>query len=98
MSHANEDEYDVAVSDPLTDTRLATDDGDDYDPYYLGGSRKKEKKRGFSGCLAVLVALVVCSAAPTSSAPRASTTSRTTCRRAADYSGPGHGQVLFEVK
>ena len=38
------------------------------------------------------------SAARTSPGPRGSTTSRTTCRTSADYDGPGHGKVIFEVK
>jgi UPF0755 protein len=67
-----------------------------YDPPYLGGARKK--KRGFAGCLAVIVALVVV----VGGAYVAGTTGfhylKDHLSHAADYPGPGHGKVLFEVK
>jgi len=98
MSH---DANDGPASDPATEFEAdpATDgpgDHDDYEPSYLGGSRKK--KRSFSGCLAVVVALVVV----VGGAYVAGTTGfhylKDHLSHAADYPGPGHGKVLFEVK
>ena len=61
MSDAHEDQYDaVPGATPATEhapVDPAEGSGDAYEPQYLGGSRKK--KRGFSGCLAVIVALAV---------------------------------------
>jgi len=67
-----------------------------YEAHYLGGARKK--KRGFSGCLAVLVALAVV----VGGAYVAGTTGyhflKDHLSHAEDYAGPGHGKVLFEVR
>jgi len=75
------------------------DDGADdrYDPYYLGGSRKK-KKRGFSGCLAVIVALAVVVGGAYLAGTKGFHYLKDHLSHADDYSGPGHGKVLFEVK
>ena len=81
------------------DTRGGTPDDSDeeYDPYYLGGARKK-RKRGFSGCLAVLVALVVVVGGAYVAGTKGFHYLKDHLSHADDYSGPGHGQVLFEVK
>jgi UPF0755 protein len=86
--------------DPTGETadRGADRDSDGgYDPHYLGGARKK-KKRSFSGCLAVLVALAVV----VGGAYVAGTTGfrflKDHLSHAEDYDGPGHGKVTFEVK
>ena len=60
--------------------------------------RKKEKKRGFSGCLAVLVALVVVLGGAYVVGTKGFHFLKDHLSHSADYSGPGHGQVLFEVK
>lgn len=75
------------------------DDGADdrYDPYYLGGSRKK-KKRGFSGCLAVIVAMAVVVGGAYLAGTKGFHYLKDHLSHADDYSGPGHGKVLFEVK
>ena len=67
-----------------------------YDPYYLGGARKK--KRGFSGCLAVIVALAVVVGGAYLVGTKGFHYLKDHLSQADDYSGPGHGKVLFEVK
>jgi UPF0755 protein len=79
----------------------ATDDcadaGGDDDPYLLGGARRR--KRGFSGCLAVLVALAVVIGGGYFVGSRGYHYLKDHLGSpAADYSGPGKGQVLFQVK
>jgi len=91
MSH-EANEYDVEQAEEVG--RHATA----YDPHYLGGARKKEKKRGFSGCLAVLVALVVVIGGATVLGIKGFHYLQDHLQHSADYSGPGHGKVLFEVK
>ena len=99
MSHANEHEYDAAVAgaDPATDD-AATDAAGDYDPHYLGGSRKRQKKRGFAGCLAVIIALVVVLGGAYYVGSKGYHYLKDHLSSAQDYPGPGHGQVLFQVK
>jgi UPF0755 protein len=72
------------------------DDG--YDPYYLGGSRKAKKKGGFSGCLAVIVALAVVVGGAYFVGTKGFHYLKDHLSQAADYDGPGHGKVTFEVK
>jgi UPF0755 protein len=70
-----------------------------YDPAFLpGGARKKEKKRGVPGCLAVLVALVVVLGGAYVVGTKGFHFLKDHLSHSADYSGPGHGKVLFEVK
>jgi UPF0755 protein len=67
------------------------------DPYFLGGARKK--KRGFSGCLAVLVALAVIVGGGYFAGSKGYHYLKDHLGSpAADYPGPGTGQVLFQVK
>jgi UPF0755 protein len=71
----------------------------DYDPSYLGGgARKKEKKRSVSGCLAVVVALAVVLGGAFFVGTKGFHFLKDHLAHSADYSGPGHGKVLFEVK
>jgi UPF0755 protein len=85
------------------DPALAPDDGED-DPgaddaaYYLGGARKAKKKRGFSGCLAVIVALVVVVGGAYFAGTKGFHYLKDHLSHAADYDGPGHGKVIFQVK
>jgi UPF0755 protein len=85
------------------DPALAPDDGED-DPgsddpaYYLGGARKAKKKRGFSGCLAVIVALVVVVGGAYFAGTKGFHYLKDHLSHAADYGGPGHGKVIFQVK
>jgi UPF0755 protein len=72
------------------------EDGDD--AYYLGGARKAKKKRGFSGCLAVLVALVVVVGGAYVAGTKGFHFLKDHLSHSADYHGPGHGKVVFEVK
>lgn len=92
------EQYDLEqeTAGPLTDEDLESDD-DGYDPYYLGGHRKK-KKRGFSGCLAVLVALVVVVGGAYVVGTKGLHYIKDHLTSSADYPGPGHGHVLFQVK
>ncbi len=69
-----------------------------YDPYYLGGSRKAKKKRGFSGCLAVIVALAVVVGGAFFVGTKGFHYLKDHLSHSADYDGPGHGKVTFEVK
>ena len=69
-----------------------------YDPHYLGGSRKKKKRGGFSGCLAVIVALAVVVGGAYVVGTKGFHYLKDHLSHAADYSGPGHGKVLFEVR
>ncbi len=69
----------------------------EYDPYYLGGARKR-KKRGFAGCLAVIVALAVVVGGAYLVGTKGFHYLKDHLSQADDYSGPGHGKVLFEVK
>jgi len=74
------------------------DSDEGYDPYYLGGARKAKKRRGFSGCLAVLVALAVVVGGAYFAGTRGFHYLKDHLSHSADYDGPGHGKVLFEVK
>jgi UPF0755 protein len=70
---------------------------DEYEPSYLGGHRKK--KRGFSGCLAVLIALVVVLGGAYYVGTKGYHYLKDhLADSAADYAGPGHGSVLFQVR
>jgi peptidoglycan lytic transglycosylase G len=93
MSH-EANEYDVEQSGEASHE----DDGSGYDPYYLGGSRKRKKERRFSGCLAVLVALVIVVGGAFFLGTKGFHYLKDHLQSAADYSGPGHGRVLFEVR
>jgi UPF0755 protein len=67
------------------------------DPYLLGGARRKN--RGFSGCLAVLVALAVIVGGGYFVGSKGLHYLKDHLGSpAADYPGPGKGQVLFRVK
>jgi UPF0755 protein len=91
MSHeANEYDVDQTAHGPVEDET-------EYDPYYLGGARKK-KTRSYSGCLAVLVALVVVVGGAAVLGTKGFHYLKDHLQHSADYSGPGHGRVLFEVK
>jgi UPF0755 protein len=87
---------------PDHDARDAHDDQPDsdegYDPYYLGGARKAKKKRGFSGCLAVIVALAVVVGGAYFAGTKGFHYLKDHLSHSADYDGPGHGKVIFEVK
>jgi UPF0755 protein len=94
------DESLVAELDDHTDGDPGVDignDGDDYEPRYLGGHRKKRRGRGISGCLAVLVALAVVVGGGYYVGHKAYHYLKDHLSQAADYSGPGHGHVLFQV-
>jgi len=93
MSH-EANEYDVEQAVEESTGRHAAD----YDPYYLGGSRKRKKQRRFSGCLAVLLALVVVLGGAAVLGTKGFHYLKDHLQSAADYPGPGHGRVLFEVK
>src|SRR5262245_17535160 len=93
MSHeANEYDVDQAEVEPDGHHERA------YDPYYLGGARKRKKQHRFSGCLAVLLALVVVVGGAALLGTKGFHYLKDHLQSSADYSGPGHGSVLFEVK
>jgi UPF0755 protein len=87
---------------PDHDSGDAYDDHPDseegYDPYYLGGARKAKKRRGFSSCLAVLVALAVVVGGAYFAGTKGFHYLKDHLSHSADYDGPGHGKVIFEVK
>lgn len=87
------------------DPSLASDDPDeahdgsaDDHAHYLGGARKAKKRRGFSGCLAVIVALAVVVGGAYVAGTKGFHFLKDHLSHSADYSGPGHGKVVFEVK
>jgi UPF0755 protein len=102
MSDAYEDQYDADPgAAPVTEDATAdpgASSGDDYEPHYLGGSRKKKKKRGFSGCLAVIVALAVVVGGAYVVGSKGFHYLKDHLSSAEDYPGPGHGQVVVQVK
>ncbi len=67
----------------------------DEDAYYQGGARRK--KRGPSGCVAVLVALVVLAGAFYFGVTKGVDWVSDQFAAAADYPGPGSGEVTFQV-
>jgi UPF0755 protein len=69
------------------------------DTYYEGGSRRAKKKRGVSGCLAVLVALAVIVGGFYFALDRgvAWVKDQFSTTTGEDFSGPGKGKVTFEV-
>ncbi len=67
------------------------------DGYYEGGSRRAKKKRGFSGCLAVLVALAVIVGGFYFVVTKGVEWVGDQFSSAEDYPGPGEGEVTFEV-
>lgn len=69
-----------------------------FDAHHHGGARKRKKKRGFSGCLAVLVALAVVLGGAYVLGTKGYHYLQDHLSNAADYPGPGQGQVLFQVK
>lgn len=94
--------YDHQATDdlePIVATTEAHDEPGDYRPTYLGprGHRKK-KRRSFSGCLAVLIALVVVVGGAYYVGTKGYHYLKDHLSHAADYAGPGHGSVLFQVK
>jgi UPF0755 protein len=99
MSEAHEDEYDAVIPGvgSATDHEALTSQGDHYDHYVSGGHLKK-KKRGFSGCLAVLISLAVVLGGAYFVGTKGFHYLKDHLSSAADYPGPGHGQVLFQVK
>ncbi|MGC4112657.1 MAG: endolytic transglycosylase MltG [Nocardioides sp.] len=88
------------ASPPGLDEELdAQEDGEGgYDPAYLGGARKRERRRSVPGCLAVVVALVVVVGGALVVGTKGFHYLKDHLSHSADYSGHGHGKVLFEVK
>ncbi|QIK76742.1 endolytic transglycosylase MltG [Nocardioides piscis] len=71
------------------------DDRDYDDDYYEGGSRRQ--KRGWSGCLAVLIALAVLAGGGFFAVTKGVDWVSDKFDSAEDYPGPGSGSVTFEV-
>ena len=67
------------------------------DGYYEGGARRAKKKRGVSGCLAVLVALSVLGGGFYFAVTKGVDWVSDQFSTAEDFSGPGKGKVTFEV-
>ncbi|EON24144.1 aminodeoxychorismate lyase [Nocardioides sp. CF8] len=67
------------------------------DGYYEGGTRRARKKRGFSGCLAVLVALAVLVGGFYFVVTKGVDWVSDQFSSAEDFPGPGQGEVTFEV-
>ena len=88
---------DRAVEEPDDAPEAHPEPDGEYDPYLLGGSRKK-KRRGWPGCLAVIVALAVVLGGAYVVGTKGFHYLKDHLTHAADFSGPGHGKVLFEVR
>jgi UPF0755 protein len=99
MNHHADDGVDP---DPILAPDHDTDDPhggyEDDHAHYLGGARKAKKKRGFSGCLAVIVALVVVVGGAYVGGTKGFHFLKDHLSHSADYGGPGHGKVIFQVK
>ena len=67
------------------------------DDYFEGGARRAKKKRGFSGCLAVLIALAVLVGGFYFGVTKGVEWVSDQFSSAEDYPGPGRGAVTFEV-
>ncbi len=90
---------DLDPAEPLLPGSGSEDLDDHYEPTYLGGARrKKTKRRSVSGCLAVLIALVVVVGGAYYVGTQGYHYLKDHLSHAADYSGPGHGSVLFQVQ
>ncbi|WP_051204177.1 MULTISPECIES: endolytic transglycosylase MltG [Nocardioides] len=76
----------------MSDEMPVEDDG-----YYEGGTRRARKKRGFSGCLAVLVALAVLVGGFYFVVTKGVDWVSDQFSSAEDFPGPGQGEVTFEV-
>lgn len=70
---------------------------EDEDTYFEGGARRAKKKRGFSGCLAVLVALAVIVGGFYFVVTKGVDWVSDQFASAEDFPGPGTGSVTFEV-
>ncbi|MCW2833871.1 MAG: mltG [Nocardioides sp.] len=68
------------------------------DGYYEGGARRAKKKRGVSGCLAVLVALAVLVVPSYFAVTKGVEWIKDQTSTSEDFPGPGKGKVTFEVK
>jgi UPF0755 protein len=92
--------YDHQATDDhdLTDPTQDQHGPDHYRPSYLGAHRKTKKRRSFSGCFAVLVALVVVVGGAYYVGTQGYHYLKDHLSHPADYAGPGHGSVLFQVE
>jgi UPF0755 protein len=100
MNDYADDDVESTLAPAPEEQSYAPPDADpdgDYEPYYLGGARKK-KRRSFSGCLAVLVALAVVVGGAYVVGTKGFHYLKDHLSHAADYSGPGHGKLMFQVK
>ncbi|MDQ1673547.1 MAG: hypothetical protein QOC98_2109, partial [Frankiaceae bacterium] len=89
--------YDGWLPGHEPEDEIGDETGDERDPYLLGGARRK--KRGYSGCVAVLVALLVIVGGGYVVGSKGFHYLKDHLGSpAADYSGPGRGHVLFQVK
>lgn len=70
---------------------------EDEDSYFEGGARRAKKKRGLSGCLAVLVALAVIVGGFYFVVTKGVDWVSDQFASAEDFPGPGSGSVTFEV-
>ncbi|WP_107774248.1 endolytic transglycosylase MltG [Nocardioides sediminis] len=84
------------TTDEVVERDDAFDRSSDEDTYYEGGRRRK--KRGVSGCLAVLVAVAVLVGGFYLAVTRGVDWVSDQFSSAEDYPGPGRGSVTFEVQ
>ncbi|HQR28666.1 MAG TPA: endolytic transglycosylase MltG [Nocardioides sp.] len=81
------------------DEHLAAGAGEVAEPAYVpGGRRRRRKRRSLPGCLAVLVALAVLVGGIAFGVVWGVGFVKDRFADPADYPGPGHGRVLFEVQ
>jgi UPF0755 protein len=88
------------MSDPTTDPEQdwePTEDPDEADDYPPEGGRRKRRGRSIPGCLAALVALALIAGGGYVAVTKGAQFIRDQFSTAADYPGPGHGKVTFQV-
>jgi UPF0755 protein len=90
------DEHDPASPDAPGPALITGEDAGT--PYVPGGRRRAERRRRLPGCLAVLVALAVVVGGFYLAVDKGIDVVRDQFQSAADYDGPGHGKVTFEVQ
>ena len=94
--HPEDESQDLAPDEQSLDPLLDQDDEAAYEAPAPGGARRK-KGRSIPGCLAVIVALAVVLGGVYVAVTKGVDVIKDQFSSAADYDGPGHGKVTFQV-